>query len=371
MYLAIGASPLIICHFVCLLVCYFLTSFFGALVILLPLLPLMIFPVTEKFGKWVADKFIFLWKLFAVAMYEVCIGIKVIIQGEDNPHCSNGNLIILNHRTRLDWLFLMSYQIRYASLQQFVISLKAPLKYIPGPGWAMQCGAFLFLQRKWELDRLWMTKCIQYFQRIDYKPQLLIFPEGTDFTDYAKARSDAYAEKMAVKKYSYVLHPRTTGFVHLVTEMKKSNCLDALVDVTVGYPKFILHDERDIIYGQFPEEIHFFVQTYNISDLPSDSESIAEWCQKRWAEKEKRLEEYYTCNKKSFPCENNKLHCDEGTIRIYLYLSLAFWLSFLILVLFSLVYVWYFKWYCVLAICIFSCIQFFKGGVDDILFSSS
>lgn len=34
-------------------------------------------------------------------------------------------------------------------------------------------------------------------------------------------RSNAFAEKQGLPNYEYVLHPRTTGFVHFVTEMKK------------------------------------------------------------------------------------------------------------------------------------------------------
>ena len=52
--------------------------------------------------------------------------------------------------------------------------------------------------------------------------QVLLFPEGTDFTKNTKIRSDKFAEKQNLPKYDYVLHPRTTGFCHFVQEMKKS-----------------------------------------------------------------------------------------------------------------------------------------------------
>ena len=43
------------------------------------------------------------------------------------------------------------------------ISLKSALKKIPGAGWAMQCGGFMFLDRKFESDKDWIRKLIKYY----------------------------------------------------------------------------------------------------------------------------------------------------------------------------------------------------------------
>lgn len=50
--------------------------------------------------------------------------------------------------------------------------------------------------------------------------QILLFPEGTDLTKETKERSDKFAEKSDLPKYDFVLHPRTTGFTHIMQEMK-------------------------------------------------------------------------------------------------------------------------------------------------------
>lgn len=57
--------------------------------------------------------------------------------------------------------------------------------------------------------------------------QLLIFPEGTDFTAQSKASSDRYADKHNLPKYEKVLHPKTTGFAFLSQRLRggKSNNL--------------------------------------------------------------------------------------------------------------------------------------------------
>ena len=42
--------------------------------------------------------------------------------------------MIMNHRTRFDWLYLFSYQVRHASVRRYTISLKNGLKFLPGIG---------------------------------------------------------------------------------------------------------------------------------------------------------------------------------------------------------------------------------------------
>ena len=69
------------------------------------------------------------------AMIELVYGIKVIVSG-DKITSEGDNLIIMNHRTRLDWMFFWCglWRNSYSSLESQKISLKYPLKFIPGLG---------------------------------------------------------------------------------------------------------------------------------------------------------------------------------------------------------------------------------------------
>ena len=46
--------------------------------------------------------------------------------------------------------------------------------------------------------------------------QLVLFPEGTNLSPRSRARSDEFARKSNRAPATHLLHPRTTGFVHLV-----------------------------------------------------------------------------------------------------------------------------------------------------------
>ena len=61
------------------------------------------------------------------------LGIKIFITGDVKKKLNQNKpiVIILNHRTRFDWLFLSSLLLRIGSLQKEKIILKDSLKYIP------------------------------------------------------------------------------------------------------------------------------------------------------------------------------------------------------------------------------------------------
>ncbi len=61
---------------------------------------------------------------------EVVFGVKVRICG-DLKRLKGPCLIILNHRTRFDWLFLWCFMIRMGDLNKHKIILKKQLKTIP------------------------------------------------------------------------------------------------------------------------------------------------------------------------------------------------------------------------------------------------
>ncbi|KHJ86323.1 Acyltransferase, partial [Oesophagostomum dentatum] len=205
-------------------------------------------------------------------------------------------LIIMNHRTRLDWLFLWNalYKMDPLLLTTEKISLKAPLKRIPGAGWAMGCGAFMFLERNFESDKCTIASSIDYYKSSGSNYQLLLFPEGTDRSARTAAQSNAFARQNGLPEYDYVLHPRTTGFNYLLDIMRKSDYISYVYDVTVAYEDVIVDTEMRLLKdGVFPKNVHFDVKKYDINEIPADSEKSAEWLKELWNNKERRLRRFY------------------------------------------------------------------------------
>lgn len=166
---------------------------------------------------------------------------------------------------------------------------------IPPPllGYCMQLSCFFFISRKWEVDKLEFQRKLYYFNAIDYPIQLLLFPEGSDLTPRTRQHSDKYAKKNHLACYQYCLHPRTTGFNYIMNAMREGG-LDAVYDVTIGYPDVLPKTEIDAWRGIYPKEIHFHMRSYGNEDIPEDEEGMKKWLGERWLEKEERLKHFYT-----------------------------------------------------------------------------
>ena len=130
-----------------------------------------------------------------------------------------------------------------------------------------------------------------------------------------------------------------------------------------------------MLYGNFPEEIHFHVQSTPSSQLPQASDDLAAWCRKRWEEKEDRLELFY--EKKHFPlenipnehgsCDENKNY-DETTVKLYMYGAIVFWTVFLLFTFYGLLYLPYFRIYIIVCMICFYLVGRRHGGLDSVMF---
>ena len=67
-------------------------------------------------------------------LLEDLLSMRIIVTGDDLSKDKKRSLILLNHRTRLDWMFIWMLHSRFQILDQLKIVLKADLKRVPGPG---------------------------------------------------------------------------------------------------------------------------------------------------------------------------------------------------------------------------------------------
>ncbi|CEF63402.1 Lysocardiolipin acyltransferase 1 [Strongyloides ratti] len=272
----------------------FLSTLFGSIFMLWPFTFLIV--IYPSLWRRFADILVGLWFLFPAGLLELCYGIKFTATGDLISHKTPA-IIIMNHRTRLDWLFFWNvlYRMDPILLTTEKIILKFFLKLIPGAGYSMCCNAFIFLKRTFLKDQASIDTILTYYRDTQNPYQILLFPEGTDKDDLGVARSNAYAEKFGLEKYEYVLHPRTTGFIHIVKKLRELNYIDFIYDVTVGYADKIVQGEDDIVkLGVFPKNIHFNVQKISIEDIGESDEEIEKWLKVKWEEKEKKLKEFYS-----------------------------------------------------------------------------
>jgi lysocardiolipin and lysophospholipid acyltransferase len=296
----------------------------GCLLLVSPLLLLL--PISlSVYRRWI-DYFLALWYHFPAALIELVYRVRVRVCG-DLQKVQGPCLIVLNHRTRFDWLFFWSYIVRMGTPHKHKIVLKDILKRVPGFGWAMQACQFIFLTRDWTKDKKVLSDNLGYITSRGYPIQLLFFPEGTDLSDSNRLKGHVFAKKNGLQPYDYVLHPRTKGFMHCLQELRKGTTPPNILNVTVGYVGTIPQNESDILAGLWPSEVHFCAETIPPSEIPSTEDEISDWLKQSWQEKEQVLKRFYQDKKFCSPyLEEGSFSC----IRCTLFSALVFWLALLV-----------------------------------------
>ena len=196
----------------------------------------------------------------------------------------------------------------------------------------MQNALYIFLHRRWEKDESYLNTVLSFFANYSDCLQLLLFPEGTNFEEASKEKSDSFAKKNNLPCYDYVLHPRVRGFTYSVEKLRQGK-LDAIHDVTVGYSENYCFQEIDLLKGKVPSEIHFHIQRFSIDEIPQDTQGLEEWCCKQWKEKEERLKKFYSQDKHFGPppeLASEKRDEVELAVRYLFKKGLVLWLVFAI-----------------------------------------
>ncbi|KAL7296346.1 hypothetical protein TKK_0010360 [Trichogramma kaykai] len=247
-------------------------------------------PLYHRIIEWIVSY----WELYPVALMGI-FGPKVLVSG-DRIVATEPAILIMNHRTEVDWMFWWcgTYQacLPRVAVHRLKFILKEPLKHIPGPGWLMQMGNFLFVKRNWQEDRRSLARSLGHLSERSPTCQLLLFPEGTSYHSSTKRSSDAYAAKMGLPIYRRVLHPRTTGFGFVARHRSERANLDAVYDITVAYPDLVPELGVEFLNGKLPKVIHFNVVRIGKDQLPTNEEDLKTWLEERWRLKERQLDKF-------------------------------------------------------------------------------
>ncbi|KAK6043699.1 Acyltransferase [Cooperia oncophora] len=190
------------------------------------------------------DRSVSFWMMVPIGFLELIFGMRVRVSGDEIEY-GEPALIIMNHRTRLDWMYMWSalYQINPWLITSNKISLKVQLQSLPGAGFGMSAAQFLFLHRNKEKDAATFDEAVAYYKNMENSYQVLLFPEGTDKSPWTTTKSSEYAKKNGLKELKNLLYPRVAGFFHLLTKMREANFVTYVYDVSIAYPYNIVQSE--------------------------------------------------------------------------------------------------------------------------------
>ncbi|KAI3841002.1 hypothetical protein MKX03_018233 [Papaver bracteatum] len=243
------------------------------------------------FGAWLA-----LWPF----LFEKINKTKVIFAGEPVPPRERV-LLIANHRTEVDWMYLWDLALRKGSLGYIKYVLKSSLMKLPVFGWSFHILDFISVERKWEVDASKMLQMLSTFTDPRDPIWLAVFPEGTDYTEQKCMRSQKYAAEKGLPVLKNVLLPKTKGFHACLDTLRSS--LDAVYDVTIGY-RHRCPTLMDNVYGVDPSEVHIHIRRIPLNKIPISEDETAAWLMNTFELKDNLLSDFKS--KGHFPCQGTE-----------------------------------------------------------------
>jgi lysocardiolipin and lysophospholipid acyltransferase len=134
-----------------------------------------------SYSRKTTSVFFAAWLTLWPFLFEKINKTKVVFSGDIVPSRER-ILLIANHRTEVDWMYLWDLALRKGCIGYIKYILKSSLMRLPIFGWAFHILEFIPVERKWEADESNMRRMLSTFKDPQDPLWLAIFPEGTDFT---------------------------------------------------------------------------------------------------------------------------------------------------------------------------------------------
>ncbi|KAI9105883.1 acyltransferase-domain-containing protein [Phlyctochytrium arcticum] len=202
--------------------------------------------------------------------------LEIVVTGDHELLKGDSMTVIMaNHQIYSDWWWLWILAWKKNAHGCLKIILKKSLKHLPVFGWGMQFFEFIFLARKWALDRTVMSKILHRCQQDKLPLWLAIFPEGTVITDDTRSKSRAYAKKMDIPDDpAHVLIPKSTGLFYCLKNLQPD--VTHLFDITMGYegldgkqaPYDVYSLSRVFFEARGPKRVFMHVERFPVKSLP-------------------------------------------------------------------------------------------------------
>jgi 1-acyl-sn-glycerol-3-phosphate acyltransferase len=145
------------------------------------------------------------------------------------------SLLVSNHVGAVDSFIINKIAQETICVFNLKYVVKNSLKWIPGIGWAMYITGYLFLKRSWSADieriKRWCAK-----MRLSGQKQraLVLYPEGSRWTEKKHKKSQAYAKKRGYAVLESVLYPKVKGFALCINALQNTS-FDKIVHLTIVF----------------------------------------------------------------------------------------------------------------------------------------
>ncbi|CAB3368326.1 Hypothetical predicted protein [Cloeon dipterum] len=200
--------------------------------------------------------------------------------------------LIMNHAYDIDWLMGWVFCDRIRLLGNCKTYAKKVLQYIPTMGWAWKFGESVFLERNWEKDKEIISKQLKELVEYPSPIWLLLFAEGTRFSEHKHAASMKFAKERGLPLLKHHLVPRTRGFTSSIPHLKEK--MGAIYDVQLAFKKDdkIEPSMSNLLIGK-GVTAHLYIRRIPMDGVPTDEQEANQWLHELYQRKDQMQDSFY------------------------------------------------------------------------------
>ncbi len=218
------------------------------------------------------------------------------------------DILICNHITTVDFLIIIIY-LKYFNISNYNFILNYKVQYVAGLGLTMYANPDIKVFRNWEQDQDSMQKQIEKFNKnTSHKKQvLIIFPEGTRFTEAKFKTAQEFSKTKGIPVYDHLLVPKARGLWFLINSFKKANKLGRVWDLTLTIPSILGKSAyiEDLI-GKPIGPVYGTIKELKLDFNYEDLEIFKTWLFKNWQAKDNFIKYYKNFIYKKLHFDNSK-----------------------------------------------------------------
>lgn len=241
------------------------------------LLYITIQPINPTLFKWI--NYYLHWSICAqilfVAEWWSSSDCRLHVRPEDEQYLGRERaLLVMNHTYEVDWLMGWIVAEHYSVLGAAKVYLKDVLRYVPVVGWSWSFSNLVFLRRNWREDQKHVDDQLDILAEYPYPVWMLIFCEGTRFTEEKHRASMEVARAKGLPELQNLLLPRPRGFTHTIARLRHK--FAAIYDLTVEFDteNYAQPTLTNMIWRR-PIRGDIHVRRIPMSQLPSPPETPA------------------------------------------------------------------------------------------------
>ncbi|KAL3281231.1 hypothetical protein HHI36_004445 [Cryptolaemus montrouzieri] len=196
---------------------------------------------------------------------------------------------IMNHSYETDWILGWVLAERVKILGNVKAYCKKAIQYMPVLGWSWKFSEFVFLERDFQKDKENIHRQVSELSDYPDPMWLLLYPEGTRFSEEKHKVSLEFARKNNQPILNYHLLPRTKGFVASLPAMHGKvpaiyDCITVFKEDDPNQPTM-----KNLLMGK-PVTAHLYIRRIPLEQVPKTEEEQDKFLKDLFINKDKMKE---------------------------------------------------------------------------------